>query len=296
MRSGFLTFFIGFFCVFNCFAQSKKTILKGSLVMQTGETFSYELILTDSGNVVKGYSYTYDDPNDTKATVRGTIDRQMKTLAFKEKEIVFSHNTRTKAFMCLVNASLEYVHEGTGYVLKGPVTSREADNTSCTPGYIIFNNEKELQSLFSYHEQFDTVISMKKKTTEPVAEAKTPEPEPAVTDKVTKGEERSYEWHTDTVVVDVWDGGNVDGDRVTLELNGKKYLTNYPLVKEKRQVRIPIQGNGVNTLTILAENEGSDPPNTASMMLTDGTLHYSILAYNKKGDAALIKIKKVGRR
>jgi hypothetical protein len=64
-------------------------------------------------------------------------------------------------------------------------------------------------------------------------------------------------------------------------------------VKEKRRLTLPITGHEVKTITIFAENEGSEPPNTANIMLTDGSIKYSIQAYNKKGDAALIKVKKV---
>ena len=134
---------------------------------------------------------------------------------------------------------------------------------------------------------------MKKKVKEPVAEAAPVTVETLEEEKVTAGVEKLYEWHSDTVVIDVWDGGTVDGDRITIQFNGQPVLTSYSLVKEKKQLRLPIAGAGVNTILIMAENEGYDPPNTASMLLTDGATRYSILAYNKKGNASLIKIKRV---
>ena len=273
--------------------QTKQTTLTGRLVMKTGEVFPYKLVFTDSGNVIKGYSLTYKEPDETKTAIRGAIDRQMRTLLFKEKDIIYSRSVQTKAYMCLVNASLEYVQDGNGKALRGPITSRETDNTSCTPGEIIFNDDKELQNLFSYHEQFDTVISMKKKVKEPapVATELTAQ-ETLEQEKVTAGVEKLYEWHSDTVILDIWDGGTVDGDRVTIQFNGKPVLTNYSLVKEKKQLRLPIVGKELNTLMIVADNEGLDPPNTASLILTDGATKYSILAYNNKGNASLIKIKR----
>jgi len=296
MRALFLTLVIILCGQFIVTGQTKPITLTGKLVMATGEVFPYKVVLTDSADVVKGYSVTYKVPDDTKTTIRGILDRHMRTLNFKEKEIVYSHNVSTKAFMCLVNANLEEVHEAGGNVLKGPITSREKDNTACTEGEIIFDNDKELQNLFAYHEHFDTVISMKKRVREPEPVNATPEQkvqEPLVTDKVTAGMEKLYEWHSDTVIIDIWDGGNVDGDRVTLNFNGKTYLSNYTLVKEKKQLHIPIIGADIKTITIFAENEGSEPPNTASITLTDGIIKYNILAYNKKGDAALIRVKKV---
>ena len=287
-----ICFLLSAACILPAAAQ-KKIVLNGTLVMKTGETFPYKLEITDSGNAIKGYSLTYQPPDETKTTIHGKLDRSLRTLSFKEKDIVYSHSVPTKAFMCLVNATLDYVYEGGKYVLKGPVTSREADNTACTQGEIVFTNEQEIQNLFAYHEQFDTVITMKKRVVAPVDATTAPVvQEPLVTDKVTTGVEKAYDWHSDTLVIDVWDGGTVDGDRITLQFNGETYLTNYFLQKEKKQLRIPISGYEVNTIAILADNEGSDPPNTASILLTDGTSKYSILAYNKKDDVALIRIRK----
>ncbi len=283
------------FWAFLSFAQSKQVTLSGIISLNTGEVFPYKVVFTESEGRIKGYSLTYNEPDETKAAVSGLLDRRMHTLSFKETDIIYSHGFQAHAFMCLIDANLEYV-SGRGNILTGSITSKETDKTACTGGTILFNNDKEILNLFSYHEKFDTVISMKKKTKEtyiPQPEkAASPEPR-LITEKVTAGIEKTYDWHTDTVVIDVWDGGNVDGDRITLSFNGKPYFNNYFLVKEKRQLRLPISGNHVNTITIFADNEGSDPPNTASLLLTDGAIQYSVLAYNPKGRQAIIKIKRM---
>ena len=278
------------------FAQPNKITLSGTIDVNSGETFPYKLVLTESGGVVKGYSLTYSEPNETRALVQGTLDRAGRTLSFKETEIVYAHGFHTKAFMCLIDAHLQYVQGGRGNVLSGPITSVEADRTACTGGTITFSTEGEIQNLFSYHEQADTFISMKRKQKEQPIPAPKKEQEvtsPLATEKVTAGIEKAYDWHSDSVVIDIWDGGNVDGDRVTLQFNGETVLNNYYLVKEKRRLRIPLSRQGVNTLTIIADNEGSDPPNTASLLLTDGATKYSLLAYDARGQRALVKIRRV---
>ncbi len=280
-----------------CFAQGKLTTLNGTLTVTTGESFPYKVELKDSGDYVVGYSYTYAPPQETKATIKGKIDKRSRTLRFKEHEIVYSHGYRTRAFMCLVNAQLEQVQGGPkGKFLAGSITSVEADKTACTPGAIVFDKESELEGLFTEREQFDTIISMKKRVREvaPPAAA-TPAPataQPAVTEKITAGVEKSYDWYTDTVIIEAWDGGNIDGDRITIDYNGKPLITNYYLIKDKRTLRVPVTPGKTDVLTITADNEGSDPPNTASLMLTDGTRKYSVIAYNTKGGKAIVKIKR----
>ncbi len=294
------TFFPALFLSFItsvAFAQSKEIILNGVLAVSTGEVFPYKLVLSESDGIVNGYSVTFKEPDDTKTKISGTLDRHSKTLVFKETEIVYSHGFQTRAYMCLVDASLQSSRSAGGLVLTGPMTSNQVDNTACTPGKIVFSNEAEINKLFSYGDRYDTVISMKKhpRIAEEPAKPAAPKTEelPQVTEKVTAGTDKSYDWYSDTVVVDAWDGGNTDGDRITILFNGKPYLSGYSLIKAKKQVRIPISGTGINTLAIVADNEGSDPPNTATLLLTDGTRKYSIVAYNSAGAQALIRIRKV---
>ncbi len=280
----------------SAYAQGKMTTLNGTLTVTTGESFPYKIELKDSGDYVVGYSYTYAPPQETKATIKGRIDKRYRTLKFKEQEIVYSNGYRTKAFMCLVNAHLELVQGGPkGKFLAGSITSVEADKTACTPGTIVFDKESELEGLFTVREQFDTVISMKKRVRDaapPVAAAPAPAAQPAATEKITAGVEKSYDWYTDTVIIEAWDGGNIDGDRITIDYNGKPLITNYYLIKDKRTLRVAVTPGKTDILTITADNEGSDPPNTASLMLTDGNRKYSVIAYNTKGGKAIVKIKK----
>jgi len=275
-------------------AQVAVVKMSGTLLMATGEEFPYKIDAIDSNGVLKGYAYTYSSPDQTKVSISGKIDKQQRKLTFKEVEILESHDVQTKAFMCLIHASLEY-KQG---VLSGPVTSRESDNTACTPGTLTFRATNEINELFASHDKYDMVVTMggnreqPKPKVEPQAATTVPEG-PMVTDRVTSGVEKTYDWYTDTLVIDVWDGGNFDGDMVTIEFDGNPVLKRFVIDKPKKRIRVPITDNGVHTLAIIADNEGSDPPNTASMLLTDGDRKYSILAYNNKGQESMIKIKKV---
>ncbi len=275
-------------------AQTGTATLNG-VIVSARDTIPYEILLTETNGNVSGYSLTYNQPYETKAKITGVLDRHNHTFSFKETEIIYIHGYHSGPSLCLVDAALNEVQSVQGRTLKGPITSKEADHTSCTSGSIIFNNDAEIQNLFSYHEKYDTIISMKNRK----KDENTIKTLPAehittllVTDKITVGEDKTYDWYTDTAIIDIWDGGNVDGDLVTVQFNGKVYLSSYSLVKEKKQLRIPLSGKSTDIITIHADNEGSDPPNTASILLTDGMIHYSLLAYNKKGQDAIVKLKR----
>lgn len=63
----------------------------------------------------------------------------------------------------------------------------------------------------------------------------------------------------------VWDNERVDGDRVSLILNGKWILRNYEIAKEKHSLDIELINNQVNELVFFAENLGEIPPNTTAI-------------------------------
>lgn len=69
--------------------------------------------------------------------------------------------------------------------------------------------------------------------------------------------------------IKVWDNGTVDGDFVTLLLNGKKILDNYRV--DKRKWSIPVEVlDGDNFLILHAEDLGDISPNTVAVSIDDG--------------------------
>jgi hypothetical protein len=289
--------FLLFLTPFISTGQSKEYALNGLITVEDGETFTYKIVFTDSANIINGYSLTYlQKDNETKAAIIGTIDREKRTLSFRETNIIYTQGGyQSKMVMCLVDAKLKYTHSNKGNILTGSLVSNEADNTACAKGNITFYDDDALRILFGKEEKMDTTVVVGKHHIDDAKQitVTTPPAEPLVTDKVTAGKAKAYDWYTDTIAVDIWDGGHIDGDMVTLLYNSKPVLSRYVLTAQKKHLSIPISGNDVNTLTIVAENEGSEPSNTANMILTDGTTKYSVLAYDKAGERAVINIKKV---
>ena len=88
---------------------------------------------------------------------------------------------------------------------------------------------------------------------------------------------KTIELENEKVRIDLYDNGEIDGDSISLFLNGKllmarKKLTAQPLTltlaKEELQE--------TNDLVMYADNLGTIPPNTALMIVTDGTKRYEV--------------------
>ena len=74
---------------------------------------------------------------------------------------------------------------------------------------------------------------------------------------------------SDTVRVELYDNGEIDGDSVSLYLNNDLLLQHYKLTADAKVLLVPIDKSlPVNRLVLFAENLGSIPPNTALMEVT----------------------------
>ena len=75
----------------------------------------------------------------------------------------------------------------------------------------------------------------------------------------------------------VWDHLQVDGDVISLYLNGKPLIANYHLKKEKKSISFTLDPSQPNDLFLYAHNEGQSPPNTVSIEITDGVIKENII-------------------
>ncbi|NDC40021.1 MAG: hypothetical protein EBZ77_00450 [Chitinophagia bacterium] len=277
-------------------AETFRTVLNGKLIMETGEQFPYRLELVDSAGGIYGYSYTFAAPNDTKAAVVGKLDRVQNVFTYKETSVEYARSLPTKAFLCLVNARLPL----TNGRMAGSITTRQADNTSCSNGRVVFDDEREVAALFASNDKYDMTVSMGGKKVKPVVDTPKAAPMAPATEStvasITAGITKSYDWQTDSIVLEIWDGGHADGDMVTVSYDNKVVIGKYTLYRKKRRIVLPVVGSETHTLSILAEAEGDDPPTTASVALTDGELVHNLLAYNNKGAISVITIKKARLR
>lgn len=73
---------------------------------------------------------------------------------------------------------------------------------------------------------------------------------------------------TREVEISIWDAQKVDGDTISLMLNGKFVLENYALKKHPKKIRVTLKDNN-NSLVLYAHNLGTIPPNTATISITD---------------------------
>lgn len=74
------------------------------------------------------------------------------------------------------------------------------------------------------------------------------------------------------VEISVWDYASIDGDVISVYVNGEAIITEDTLrgYSERRTVNAYLENDGFNYILMYAHNEGYSPPNTASIKIYDG--------------------------
>lgn len=89
--------------------------------------------------------------------------------------------------------------------------------------------------------------------------------------------------------IEIWDRSVVDGDSISLNLNGEWILQEYSVVKTKLKMRVKINPNATNNYLIMfAHNLGEISPNTAAVQVViDGKEYKLTLTSDLKKSGAL---------
>lgn len=264
--------------------QQKEYTLNGSVQLKEGGAGKYKVVFTLSGSVIKGYSLTYwGDEAPLRASIKGTLNRKRQQLTFIETNLA-SNNPGDAQASCMFDVKLSYYLDEGRYFFKGPFTGRDNNKAYCGEGTVTFEEQYKAGGIFETQKPAEP----QKQREEPIPKKELPES----FNKITSGQEKTIDWVSDSCVVELWDGGFIDGDMVSVTFNDKKVLTDYTLRAEKQQLILPLTRN-INTLVITAENEGTSPPNTVQVLLTGpGNAPYGLLACNVKGKSVTIILKK----
>lgn len=79
-----------------------------------------------------------------------------------------------------------------------------------------------------------------------------------------------------SVKIELYDNGEVDGDSISLFYNGKILLAHKRLSETPILLEIPVNSDEENELVMYADNLGTLPPNTALMIVRDGSKRYEV--------------------
>jgi hypothetical protein len=240
IKRGSLFFFLLFVTTIS-FAQELSGIWRGTLTQAPGGCFPeyhIELQISVKNNVLSGVCYHYSDINNyVKKNFEGLYNPATKSLSLNEKSILTFHIPQ-ECTPCIRTFSLVHVRDVLKEYLSGEWGGIVLNtNTACAPGRITLT--RALQSEFDHIQEI----------------------------KVDTGKIR----------LDFYDNGEIDGDTISVLLNKQVLVVNQRLALKPVTVEVAVDlQHPEQEITMVGENLGSIPPNTALLIITSGKKHYRL--------------------
>lgn len=287
MKARFLLIFLLVFSG-HLHAQRADMVFIGALSVKGSKDYPYKLQFKDSNNELKGYSVTdIMGPDQTRTAITGSVDIYKKTIHFRETYIIQTKSAVDKDSFCFIDATLKMSEMQGAKMLKGNFIGYRPNSKSvCGKGNIkLFSAADVLDKLMKIAPPRDTIPIEK-----PVISSQVDAPAGNI---IQLSQGLTFEAVCDgpSASLQLWDDKDIDGDIVSVKLNGKTILDQYSLDAHKKQLIVQLTGQAADTVAFIAINEGTSPPNTARLRITSGTSIYDINASTKIGEPVYILLK-----
>ena len=262
----------------------KATVANGG----NSNNYLIELIIDQkSGNTVQALINYYFKNTFRSFKVNGRYDAQSRTLLFPDIPITYFASTSQLQVDCIMDFVAQLRVAKAGSNLSGKFVGKDAYKYTCPE--IAFNiqlNEaaNNRDSLLTALRQFKETYQLWTPDVADTVVAATVIQRPIinyVVDKAYKQREnvvsQEIEVSSDSLRVDFYDNGEVDGDSISIFFNDKLLASSQRLSAKAIHLMIGLDPTkDHNDLAMFADNLGSIPPNTALMLIYDGTKRYEV--------------------
>jgi hypothetical protein len=292
MKQKFLLIFLISTC-FQALGQPKNTYeYLGTLELPGKVIIPLKLNFRQLDNeAIEGFTITdiYGTDN-TKSRITGKINTKDKRISFKEIENISTKSQSDASEFCFIqvnNAKIRSV--GSKRIIQGSFEGRFPDGRSCTNGNIYLVSADAIDEMAN-----KLLTSERIKNTDSLEKAKrifSDFKNKTANTILEKQESLTVQWKSSEISIELWDASSSDSDEVSLFINDVEVLEKFVISHRKKILILPFKTQ-ICTIKIVANNEGKNPPNTASITVRDGDKNTTLITKLKKGDSAYIKLTK----
>ena len=252
----------------------------------------YSVFLDVNNDKIRGFSITDSGgDHETKSEVFGTYDVNTKTIMFKETSILYTKSEVIEQNFCFINFVSNNFKMNSSTVMKGKFKGLFSDGTECINGEINMKRWDKLQKETN-------------KLTKKVSRAKRIKKIPDSLRKsinlskqldslkmnvLRVNQKMSLFTNSTEMELSFFDRGKIDGDVISIFVNGKKILDNYTLTKTKKMIPISLTSK-ITEIIIKAESAGTITVNTANLEINDGAQFLKVVTSLKIGEKTSINI------
>jgi len=283
-------FLLLFFLPLENFAQDITGTWSGFLLINDTKV-PYELVVSGDKKNLSGYSMTTFTFDGVENVGVKTMEIKIKraSIAIEDGELIYD-NYSTPSRRVKLYGTLVWVGRDSNMTLAGTLTTRSMDmralNENNFKGQIKLQRKPPPRSkLVAKLDEMglrDKLSFMqpavkKEVVTVPVKEKEIVIKSPTEVVKRETEVIRTVLFKSDSLVISLYDNGEIDGDTVSLVLNGNVILSKQGLTdKAIRKTIAASQIGDSSKLVLYAENLGRIPPNSGLLILQDGNERYQI--------------------
>lgn len=269
----------------------------------SANNYLMELILKQNQGAVQGILNYYFRNTFRSIQLTGTYNQSTRKLELKNIPVTYFASTSTMEVDCMMDfiATLRVAQAGS--ILNGTFMSKREYRTTCPE--ISFNlaldkNISQHDSVMTAIKEYKEVYQVWKPAPADTLVAATVIQRPVVNYVVNaqykereKVVEKEIIVDADSVTIDFYDNGEIDGDSISVFYNDQLITFNRKLSTRSIQFRIGLDPKKeVNEVTMFADNLGSIPPNTALMLVNDGKNRFDIRLSSNLQKSATVRLRR----
>ena len=261
-----------------------------------GSQLEYELAISEGDKKLSGYSLIIypKDGIENVGIKKAKIKQGKKEIYFEDGELVYDNFT-TPPIRMKMFGNLTLRTKDTLMILQGNFSTRSLDfrDTRTYSGEVYLQktkqplNTKMLITLDEINHPYSLSFVRNKKT-KPVKTTVSNPNKVNTTNSIAKSELKPAErrvqkiseiiFNSDSLQLSFFDNGTVDGDTISVVLNGKMIADKIKLSTNAYRITIPGKINTNDSLTLImhAESLGLIPPNTGLLIIQDGSARHEI--------------------
>jgi hypothetical protein len=269
----------------------------------SANNYMIELILQPEKNNVKGILNYYFKNTYRSIEVNGKFNPNTRLLSMNDVPVVYYGSMLNFEVDCMMDLYATLRVSQIGSSLQGSFISQPDFKYTCPEVALSLSLDtlsSKKDSVKKAISEFKENYQVWKPTPDDTLVAVTAIPLPVVnyvTEKeFTKRKKvvtHEVEVESDSIRIDVYDNGEIDGDIISVFYNDKLILSSQKLTHKSIRINMVLdQTKESNEISMFAENLGVIPPNTALMMISDGINRFEVPVSSNMERNATISIKR----
>nr|WP_321246094.1 hypothetical protein [uncultured Psychroserpens sp.] len=261
----------------------------GAIKLNDSAIITYKVKFDINYDKVEGYSITdFGGAHETKSKLKGSYNPSTRELSFNEYDIVYTKSDVIHDDFCFVHFEPTYFKPGKTKYFKGAFKGLFTDGEECISGELFLNSaenvEKRMDKMTKKIDKSKRVPDSIKQKAKDLKFLEKLNMNILKTSEVTSVFSKSK-----TISLAVYDGGQEDGDVISIKVNGIVVLRRYSISKEIKTIEIPLISKKT-VIEVIADGVGTITTNTAVIEIHDGVNKIKAMTNLKKNESTQIHV------